>query len=223
MLFEDALESIEEEIQKRRSRWTLTAIRYMDFDDVAQILRIHISDKWHLYDAEKPLKPWLSKVISHRMINLIRDHYGRYARPCVQCESSGPENSCDIYGTQCSDCPAFKIWQENKKDAFNIKMPSFLEADFQEVNNKQCEYMDYSLAVESLSAKMKDVLKPVDYKIYKFSYIDNLSDDEIVKLLGYKTENRTRSRGVKYVKDAKKTILEAAKKILEEGDVPYCF
>lgn len=222
LTFEDALQSIDEEIQKRKSKWTLTAVRDMDFKDVAQLLRIHIADKWELYDQEKPLKPWLNRVISHRMINLIRDHYGRYARPCNQCESAGPEGACDIYGSQCADCPAFKIWQENKRSAYNLKMPSILDSDLNEVNNKQCDYLDFNLAISALNEKMKEALRPADYKIYVLCYINNVSDDDIVLALGYKTENRTRSRGVKYVKEAKKHILETAKKIIAEGDIPFC-
>ena len=46
--FEDCIEKIDLEINKRRSRWNLTALSWMDFDDVSQIIRIHIFKKWHL-------------------------------------------------------------------------------------------------------------------------------------------------------------------------------
>lgn len=222
MLFEDAIECIDAEIQRKRGKWTLTAIRHMDFDDVAQILRIHISDKWHLYDPSKPLKPWLGTVISNKLINLIRDNYGRYARPCLQCDSAGAEESCDIYITQCVDCPAFRAWRDNKRDAYNIKMPSLMDGDLMEINRKKCDYMDYSLAISRLSEKMKTLLKPAEYRVYRMSFIDNISDEDIVSRLGYKAENRTRSRGTKYVRDAKKRILEVAKSVLGEGDIPFC-
>ena len=51
--FEDCIEQIDSEIRKRKSRWNLTALSWMDFDDVSQIIRIHIFKKWHLYDQSK--------------------------------------------------------------------------------------------------------------------------------------------------------------------------
>ena len=44
--FEQSIDVIDEEISKRRSRWHLTAISWMDFQDVSQRLRIHIYKKW---------------------------------------------------------------------------------------------------------------------------------------------------------------------------------
>ena len=58
--FEDHIEQIDAEIKKRKSKWNLTALSWMDFDDVSQILRIHIFKKWHLYDPQKPLNPWIN-------------------------------------------------------------------------------------------------------------------------------------------------------------------
>ena len=55
--FEECIEKIDHEITKRKNKWNLTAISWMDFDDVSQILRIHIFKKWHLYDQSQPLAP----------------------------------------------------------------------------------------------------------------------------------------------------------------------
>ena len=67
--FEDCIESIDTEISKRRSRWNLTALSWMDFSDVSQILRIHIYKKWDMYDPSKPLKPWINRIISNQIKN----------------------------------------------------------------------------------------------------------------------------------------------------------
>ena len=40
--FEECITLIDAEIIKRRGKWNLTALGWMDFDDVSQILRIHI-------------------------------------------------------------------------------------------------------------------------------------------------------------------------------------
>ena len=105
--FEDCIESIDSEISKRRGRWNLTALSWMDFDDVAQIIRIHIFKKWHLYDQSKSLAPWINTLISNQIKNLIRNNYGNYCRPCLKCAAAESDSLCYIYGTQNSSCPLF--------------------------------------------------------------------------------------------------------------------
>ena len=80
--FENSIAIVDEEIRKRKSKWTLAALAWIDFEDVEQILRIHIYKKWSLYDAQKPLAPWLNIIISNQIKNIIRNNYGNYARPC---------------------------------------------------------------------------------------------------------------------------------------------
>ena len=81
--FEDSIDVINVEINKRKGKWNLTVLAWMDFQDVSQILRIHIFKKWDLYDPEKPLAPWINRIISNQIKNLIRNNYGNYARPCL--------------------------------------------------------------------------------------------------------------------------------------------
>ena len=96
--FEDFIDQIDAEIRKRKSKWSLTALSWMDFDDVSQILRIHIFKKWHLYDTKKPLNPWINRIISNQIKNLIRNNYGNYCRPCLKCAAAEAGNLCYIYG-----------------------------------------------------------------------------------------------------------------------------
>ena len=65
--FEDVIDKINLEISKRRGKWNLTILAWMDFDDVSQIIRIHIWKKWKMYDPEKPLAPWLNRIISNQI------------------------------------------------------------------------------------------------------------------------------------------------------------
>ena len=113
--FDDFIEEINAEIAKRKSKWNLTAISWMDFDDVSQILRIHIYKKWHLYDVKKPLAPWLNRIISNQIKNLIRNNYGNYSRPCLKCDAAEGEDFCKIYEKQCSSCPLYANWEKTKK------------------------------------------------------------------------------------------------------------
>ena len=63
---------INQEIAKRRVRWNLKIIPWMDFEDVSQIVRFHIYKKIHLYDRKKPILPWVNRIISNQIKNLIR-------------------------------------------------------------------------------------------------------------------------------------------------------
>ena len=103
--FEECIDQIDQEIRKRRNKWNLTALSWMDFDDVSQILRIHIYKKWDLYDPKKPLCPWLNRIISNQIKNLIRNNYGNYTRPCLRCAAAEGENLCAIYEKQTDECP----------------------------------------------------------------------------------------------------------------------
>ena len=62
--YEDRSEAIDNEIRKRRGKWRLTSLAWIDFDDVSQIIRIHIYKKWEQWDQERPLLPWINKIIT---------------------------------------------------------------------------------------------------------------------------------------------------------------
>ena len=68
--FEDSIGIIDEEILKRKAKWNLKILNWMDYEDVSQILRIHIFKKWHLYEPSKSLQPWLNRIISNQVLNV---------------------------------------------------------------------------------------------------------------------------------------------------------
>ena len=70
--FEECIKTIDVEINKRKNKWSLTSLAWMDFEDVSQIIRIHIFKKWSLYDQTKPLGPWLNRIISNQIKNFHR-------------------------------------------------------------------------------------------------------------------------------------------------------
>ena len=73
--FEDMYEIINQVIKKRRNKWKLKAITWIDFEDIEQVIKLHIYKKWHLYDFSKPLAPWINRIISNQIKNLIRNNY----------------------------------------------------------------------------------------------------------------------------------------------------
>lgn len=227
--FEDKINVIDSEIAKRRNRWRLKAIPSIDFDDVSQILRLHIYKKWYQWDQALPIEPWLNRVITNQIINLIRNLYGNYARPCVSGDggkpcaaNQGPSPSekelglCAIYGTQCSACPIFAYWEKHKKSAHDTKLPLPLESHSQEIYNIPEESFDISRQVEELREKLKISLTSLQYKIYTYLFIEGKTEDEVAKILGYNTSERGRSPGYKTIGTTRKLIVERAKRIIEK-------
>ena len=214
--FEDCIEKIDLEINKRRSRWNLTALSWMDFDDVSQIIRIHIFKKWHLYDQSKSLAPWINTLISNQIKYLIRNNYGNYCRPCLKCAAAESDSLCYIYGTQCSSCPLFAQWEKTKKAAYLTKLPTPLESVQQETEKLELQEFDFETVLKRLNIKLKKVLKSNEWTVYENLYLKNKTEQEVAKILGYKTSEKNRSPGYKQIKNIKKSIIEKAKEIIFE-------
>ena len=81
--YEDCSDIIDQAILKQKYKWRLNAVRWFDFDDVEQIIKSHISKKWHMWDQSRPLEPWIGRIISNQIRNLLRNHYGNYTNPCT--------------------------------------------------------------------------------------------------------------------------------------------
>jgi hypothetical protein len=217
--FEESIESINLEILKRKNKWNLTAINWMDFSDISQILRIHIYKKWHLYDKEKPLAPWINRIISNQIKNLIRNNYSNFTRPCLKCAAADGESGCRIYGTQCTACPLYQKWVKSKKNAFDTKLTLSTENHTQEVNDMPTDHFDIEKAATNIHFKMEKVLKPIEWKVYKYLYINNKDEEETAKLMGYRTSEKNRMAGYKQIKNIKKIIILKVKKYLYNGDI----
>lgn len=217
--FEEKILEINQEISKRKHKWSLTSLAWMDFQDVSQILRIHIYKKWNMYDPKKPLAPWVNRIVSNQIKNLIRNHYGNYSRPCLKCAAAENEEGCAIYESQCGRCPLYAKWEKNKKSAHDIKLPVTLENHTQEVYNITEDEVNIEKSAKNIHTKMKEVLKPIEWKFYDLYYIKHKSEEESAALMGYKTNEKNRKIGYKQVKNLKKSIMIKVKKYLYNGDI----
>jgi len=217
--FEECIEIINEEIRKRKSKWNLQSLAWMDFDDVSQIIKIHINNKWHLYDSKQPLKPWLNRIISNQLKNLIRNNYGNFTRPCLKCAAAEESDGCKLFKKQCIDCPLYEYWNKNKKDAQNLKVPVSMDYHSIEVKNMSYSVDNFESNKNKLHKKMLSILKPLERTVYKLIYIDNKSDEEVAGIMNYTTSERGRPPGYKHIKNIKKSIIEKVKKVLEKGEV----
>ena len=217
--FENKISEINQEINKRRHKWNLTTLAWMDFNDVSQILRIHIYNKWSMYNQSKPLAPWIGRIITNQIKNLIRNNYGNYSRTCLRCAAAEQEDGCTIYASQCNKCPLYAKWEKSKKSAHDIKLPVALENHTQEVHNIIEDEIDIEKTAQNIHTKMQQVLKPIEWKFYELYYIKHKSEEESAKLMGYKTTEKNRKIGYKQVKNLKKSIMTKVKKYLYNGDI----
>lgn len=219
LTFEDSINQINVEINKRRNKWNLTVLAWMDFDDVSQILRIHIHKKWDKYDQTKALSPWLNRIISNQIKNLLRNIYGNHCRPCLRCAAAEGEDGCRLYSKQCNDCPFYAHWEKSKKSAHDIKLPVSLEVHSQEVFNMSNDIIDIEKTAANVHSKMEKILKPFEFKVYKCLYIDHLGEEETAKIMGYRTSEKGRTAGYKQLKNIKKSIITKVKKCLADGEI----
>jgi RNA polymerase sigma factor (sigma-70 family) len=222
--FEDCLAKIDEEINKRRGKWGLTAIHWIDFDDVAQIIRIHIYNKWHLYKPENPLGPWLNIIINNQIKNLIRNNFGNFAKPCLKCSAYVGENECKIYKVCSSDCPYLREWNKNKKTAYNLRITSSIDST--DIFGSVREYSDTRSIDNNFNENSKKIheymylnLKPHEYKIYDLLYIQGKNEKEAAKILGFKTSERNRRPGYKHIKNVQKIIIAKIKLAIAEDKI----
>jgi RNA polymerase sigma factor (sigma-70 family) len=217
--YEDYSDVIDTEIAKRRNKWNLTALAWMDFDDVSQIIRIHIYKKWTLYDSSKSILPWINRIISNQLKNLIRNHYGNFARPCLRCAAAEGEDLCTIYTKQCAECPLYAHWEKFKKRAHDTKLALPLENHTKEVSSKFEDSIDIEKTAEHMHERMELILKPLEWQVYKFLYIEGKDEKELAKTLGYSTSEKNRGPGYKHIKNIKKNILVKVKKMLADGEI----
>lgn len=218
--YEDKFPIIEREIRKRKNKWQLNILRHMSFEDVEQILKLHIWKKWHLWDQTRKLEPWISRVCSHQIMNLFRNLYTNYARPCVQCKHSLGEEGCEITPSreQCAECPLYAKWCKSKKNGYHIKMPLELENHAQEVNSQIDEGINYQETFRRLQEELNKVFSPEQSLAFKMFFVEKLSDEEAAEALGYKrTKNKYAFK--KEINQKKEELQTIVRRILKESDI----
>lgn len=219
MTFEESLPIIDLEISKRRYKWNLNSLSWMDFDDVSQIIRIHVFNKWSQYDQLKPIQPWLNTIISHQICNLIRNNYTNFARPCLRCDAAEGTNGCKIWTTQCSNCPLYAQWEKKRKSAYDIKMALPMENHLHEVSEIPDDNIDITDHIVKVNEKMKEILKPIEYKVYEGLFILHEEEEVVAQKIGFHATEKGRKAGYKQIKNIRKIIINKFKKCIEKGTI----
>lgn len=222
--FEESIDIIDSEISKRKHRWHLTAIAWMDFEDIAQRLRIHIYNKWDHWDTSRPLRPWLNQVINHQMTNMLRNHYSNFTRPCLKCRFNTGEYGCSIYGTQNNSCKDYKKWEKSKKSAYDIKFPisihspNFDKPETTLENLLQNREFSYNIEhnIPLFHDLMKKNLSNIEWKVYDLLFLKNLEEIEIAQKMGYKLSYKDGRPSYRQISKIKSKILQKARQVIKE-------
>jgi hypothetical protein len=228
--FEEMYEVIDQIIKKRQMKWKLKAIAWFDFQDIEQMIKLHIYNKWHLWDQSRAIEPWINRIVTNQLRNIIRNNYSSFAKPCLSCSfnqnkaslDKGIEDSCGFTPSrkQCNECPLFAKWEKTKKNAYDLKIPVSLENHKNyHLNIKQADSVDFLNAENRLHTLMKNNLSDKYFFIYKMFFIDCLTDDEVARFLKFRTSEKGRKAGYKQIKNLKKLLYLKAKEILQEHDI----
>lgn len=219
--FNDKIDVIESAIRKQRSRWQLDAINWIDFDDVEQLIKTHIYNKWDKWDADRPLEPWINTIITHQIFNLIRNHYGNYVRPCIKCEFAIGDAGCSLTseGTQNNQCTAYAKWEKSKKAGLDLKVTLSTENHLNEISSRPSNDFHYEDSVKKLNEHMEQELSPAYFRAYVMMFFESASEEDIANYMGYKTSEKKRKAGYRQVKNLRKLFYTKAREIMKKYDI----
>jgi len=219
--YEDKVKEIDNEIRKRKNKWRLTSLKWLDFDDVSQIIRFHIFKKWDQWDQSRPLLPWINKIITNQFKNILRNYYHSFVKPCANCPLSDGENGCSYTksGSQDESCPLYKKWAKSKKNACNVKIPLSLEDINGEINVENQLSRPLEQNIEIFHNKMKEELNEKQYMVYEMLFISEMTEEEVALKLGYKTSEKGRKAGYKQIKNLKMQLKNIGEKIAKKRDI----
>lgn len=222
--YEDQIDIINEEIRKRKNKWFLDSMPWISFEDVEQIIRLHIYQKWDKWDQKRDLKPWINKIITNQFKNILRNFYLNFAKPCSNCPfdtSIGGDNMCSFTksGAQDSSCPLYKKWEKSKKSAHDVKIPLRLDAQEYESTDFSANTFNVDHAIVAVQKHLKQDLSDRHYRIYEMLFIENLDEDTVARELGYKTNESGRKAGYKQIKNMRKFFKEKVVKIIKNKDI----
>lgn len=216
-------DEIERLLNRYRSKWQLSALAWLDYDDISQIIRLHIYNKWHLWDQNRPFGPWVGSLISNQIKNQIRNHYGNFVKPCLKCQYylGGDDCSFTKNGKQNAECDLYAKWQKKKENAYNLKLPLSLDPTLSIGETCIQDGVDYEEKTINIHRKILKKLKNEKHQlIYKMIYIDHLSDKEVAQRFDFKQDKKNRKTPrYKQLNNLKRKFYEIGKAVIEEEDL----
>lgn len=215
--FEDKISVINSEIDKKRERWKFNFIHDIDYDDVRQIILIHIHKKWDQWEQNRPLEPWLSKTITNQINNMIRNTFGKLAPPCYGCPFNTGGDACLFCssGVKTSECVPFGKWEKTKKSGYNMRMAvSMSSDDFCEKHEPQSQTSQTELVFDDFHKKLQPLLSDRCREVYRMIYMEGKTDEDVAKRFNFVTNEKNRKPGYRQIANMKREIISTAKKHL---------
>ena len=220
--YEDLVPEIEWLLNRYRSKWQLNSIAWLDYDDVSQIIRTHIYKKWHLWDQKRAFKPWASMLISNQIKNLIRNHYGNFAKPCLRCSFYLGADECGFTKSkeQDDECSDFSKWKNKKQNAFNLKMPVSLDSLISVKDELYDDELDYDAKVKKIHNLVMNQLNDKHKEIYRLLFIEHEDEEKVAKKFDFKRDtSKRKTPRYKQINNLKKKFHNIAMKVIKEEDL----
>ena len=204
------IDQINKIINLNIGKWKLKIINSISHDDIKQELLIQIHRQWEKYDRSKPLGNWLSTVVCNKLINLTRDNFYKFSKPCLSCPKFAGGSLCSLYGEISSECGLYRKWELEKKFHHDCALPVTIEDHQDEIHSMPFGDINFDEQIANLKDKLKEKLSLADYKIFVWLYLENITEEDINKLLNYKNERQ----GRKQINNLKQSIVSLVKKII---------
>ena len=163
-----------------------------------------------MWDQERPLEPWIGRIISNQIRNLLRNHYGNYTNPCTLTHLP---NHHKVY------CAVCRKWEKSKKIGLGLKIPLSTEDFAKEIHNRSYLDFDFPSSLGKLDSHMKGKLSVVHYRAYRMLYFERKTEEDVAKYMGYKISPEKNKLGYRQVKNLKKKFLNMALDILKNKDI----
>lgn len=214
LTFEASIETIDLMIAKQRTLWNLDKYPSISYEDISQMLRIHIEKKWHTFKQGMPLEPWVSKIIKHKIYNFLNHYYRRFAPPACYYECINKKRLC------------FKCekWEQKKKRAYNFQFPESSSDETYKPSVEKVSTNGFEIdeeQVEALHRRMRETLPKRLVNPYVWIYEEGKTDEFVAEQLHFKTTENKRRPGYRQIQNIKNKIFKHAKDLVEKEDLIY--
>jgi hypothetical protein len=142
----------------------------------------------------------------------------------LKCRFNTGENGCELYGVQSGSCRDYHKWEKTKKTAYDVKFPVSINSPTVKDSSVTIENFLSStksvLGVESFMPQFHDIMKKnlnnIEWKIYDYMFLQNLSDEDIAKKMGYKLSLKEGRPAYRQINKIKSKIIQKARVLVKE-------
>lgn len=216
----EQLAELDKLLKAAEIKWNLN-LGFMCYEDIQQIIRIHIARKINLFDPERgKFSTWAKRVINNQILNQKKKNFLRYLLPCEDCPNAGCGRGPN---SKSKTCPIQDKWSKNKIQANNIHFAASLDESFEGEEAAKIQVagtlVNLEAAAEKFHAMMLDALEDRVREFYQLKYIDGKTEREIAKIFGFSTSETNRCPGYRQIHNYLTQIREIADFIITHKDI----